>query len=1162
MTETTYETNSLSVKYGFYEKLKKALKISSFAGWELGAFLCGVFVPLQILIIGEKNIENFGDHALSLGILGKWVFGFGFATFVVNGVAILSLHTKQTFIKIIVLIAFVAHILFVLIVVVFAAVREDVVDYYGQEMWDNADSNTIDLLENYFICCGYSEKNQDDCTGESASLKLCSENLRAVILESQNGKVVINTPLLLTLIFLILLAIYDLWMIMLVSFWTRYPKKSVKKESFGFEFSDSNLKTSSIYTISRSNSTICTVTTSVTTDQTYSTSNKKKSNNEKTKNPKESLDENLSSTSSSSTNGNENDQNNKSKKYRLKTWLKIILAFVNKIGNGISLSMQKFFYIIGLKAAKHSKLFMTMSIIVGVTLTVSIVQQRKISQGVELLLPEDALLREQIDVVTENFPYYMRENNVIVVSKDVLKTDKIRSMAEFDYKLVNTLDSNNQSYLDYNSAICFPLIGTSNCLRSSLFELWSYEKDTIEGLTKEEVLSKLNESPVIYSPYTNTPFSISNNLGATVRNSNNNVTNATAHFMRYYSWYTKSDWELKFVEVSLNGSEHPNLNEVYVRGAQSETIEFDKTFYADMPRLIYGGFLIFLYILVMTGNWSLVGHRFWVSVASLVSIGLSLGFTIGLSAALLYPWTQLGLLAPFLLLGIGVDDMFVILRTWDNVVSMPENKHKSIEEIAGSALSLAGASITVTSMTDLIAFCIGISSTIPFLSSFCVTLSLGVVTLFIMQVTFFFPALIIDERRKLKKHDGFLLSCYKHKSTYKENKYANMQLQKKFFSKVLSYVATNTIVKVIVLISTFAVTGIMCWGVSNLTYDYDEKWFYDSNSYLSDYFKAEKKYFAENQFVTTINMVDGDFFQNRMMEQDLKKELESNEYIVENSCYGWFDEFISWNSKLGIDVSNDLSFGNSSSTYVRSIDQFLFEHPIFRVDVKINKNYKNLNASRFRCTQKPVDLQSYALPGMRAIRDICSSFQWPGGEVFPLNENYLSLDSILLVQKEIVTNLVLTFVAVTVIIFFLISSLQACFWVIISVLLTIINVAGVTFFWGLTIEAGTMVCLILSIGLAVDYSSHIGYKFMVYKGTKSERAKASLINMGPAVFNGGFSTFLPIIMLAGSNIYVTLTFFKIFVSTVIFGLWNSLVFLPAILSLIGPPPYKLASHPS
>ena len=80
---------------------------------------------------------------------------------------------------------------------------------------------------------------------------------------------------------------------------------------------------------------------------------------------------------------------------------------------------------------------------------------------------------------------------------------------------------------------------------------------------------------------------------------------------------------------------------------------------------------------------------------------------------------------------------------------------------------------------------------------------------------------------------------------------------------------------------------------------------------------------------------------------------------------------------------------------------------------------------------------------------------------------------------------------------------------------------------GLSIEAGTMVCLILAIGLAIDYSSHIGYKFMIYTGTREERARFALINMGPAVFNGGFSTFLPIVMLSGSNIYVTMTFFKV-----------------------------------
>ena len=51
MTEINSETNSLSVKYGFYEKLKKALKISSFAGWVLLIFsFTFIFYHLYILM--------------------------------------------------------------------------------------------------------------------------------------------------------------------------------------------------------------------------------------------------------------------------------------------------------------------------------------------------------------------------------------------------------------------------------------------------------------------------------------------------------------------------------------------------------------------------------------------------------------------------------------------------------------------------------------------------------------------------------------------------------------------------------------------------------------------------------------------------------------------------------------------------------------------------------------------------------------------------------------------------------------------------------------------------------------------------------------------------------------------------------------------------------
>ena len=39
-------------------------------------------------------------------------------------------------------------------------------------------------------------------------------------------------------------------------------------------------------------------------------------------------------------------------------------------------------------------------------------------------------------------------------------------------------------------------------------------------------------------------------------------------------------------------------------------------------------------------------------------------------------------------------------------------------------------------------------------------------------------------------------------------------------------------------------------------------------------------------------------------------------------------------------------------------------------------------------------------------------------------------------------------------------------------------------FWGLTIDTVTSVILILSVGLAVDYSAHIGHYFMTVKGDK------------------------------------------------------------------------------
>ena len=74
----------------------------------------------------------------------------------------------------------------------------------------------------------------------------------------------------------------------------------------------------------------------------------------------------------------------------------------------------------------------------------------------------------------------------------------------------------------------------------------------------------------------------------------------------------------------------------------------------------------------------------------------------------------------------------------------------------------------------------------------------------------------------------------------------------------------------------------------------------------------------------------------------------------------------------------------------------------------------------------------------------------------------------------------------------------------------------------------------------------------MFKGSKKDRAVAAIATIGPAVFNGGVTTLLALVLLGASTSHVFVTFFKVFVLTVLFGLYHGLVFFPVILSLIGP----------
>merc|ERR1711871_1937799 len=133
----------------------------------------------------------------------------------------------------------------------------------------------------------------------------------------------------------------------------------------------------------------------------------------------------------------------------------------------------------------------------------------------------------------------------------------------------------------------------------------------------------------------------------------------------------------------------------------------------------------------------------------------------------------------------------------------------------------------------------------------------------------------------------------------------------------------------------------------------------------------------------------------------------------------------------------------------------------------------------------------------------------------------------------------------------MIPNLRVAPCVILSILMSVASIVGFMHWWGTTISGVSSIYIIISIGLAVDYSAHIGHTFCTSTGTASERSIKSLERIGACVLNAILSTLLAVCVLAFSRSYVFRVFFKVLCLTVVLGGAHGLWFLPTLLSLVG-----------
>jgi len=360
------------------------------------------------------------------------------------------------------------------------------------------------------------------------------------------------------------------------------------------------------------------------------------------------------------------------------------------------------------------------------------------------------------------------------------------------------------------------------------------------------------------------------------------------------------------------------------------------------------------------------------------------------------------------------------------------------------------------------------------------------------------------------------------------------------------------------------------YGVFNIETDYDSIWYMRQDSYQVAYYETVEEYFATQGERADIYIGKIDYHREASKLLEIPEYLANNQYITEDSIKFWYQDY--YGSKYGPKANETLPSACHQLPNVNAcIGQFLLDSQFgqylqdvkFDIDIASEDGLENLFRGNFTITASRAKFQHIKMGDittrtkamnqvkgdMTKIEFQYEDFQHPIAYAFM----YVQWEANTVISKQLIRNLGLTFGAIVIIGLVLVADIIVSFLVLFCVLLTMCEVCGFAYFMGLTIEIVTSIQLILSVGLGLDYIAHVGVTYVVTNdGNRRERSARSLGLMGSAVFNGGFSTFLAMVLLSGSNSYIFTTFFKMFSSVVMFGLFHGLIVLPVLLSLIGP----------
>ena len=507
-------------------------------------------------------------------------------------------------------------------------------------------------------------------------------------------------------------------------------------------------------------------------------------------------------------------------------------------------------------------------------------------------------------------------------------------------------------------------------------------------------------------------------LGGRVESENSLVKSAAGLLLQYSMAATTEKsmmdrWEEDFLKhvQSVAKVQGPSLPfKLAYEIEKSEEEELSKSTSSDIKLLIVSFVAVMAFtFIVMHSFMDKVASKAFLSFAACGAIGMAIGSSFGLMGYSQVKFNPVVAFVTFLLLGLGVDDSFVMVQAY-HYTAEKLSKDATVKERMELAFRTAGVSMFFTSLTDFLAFAVGATSNFPAVQGFCAYAAAGVAFMFVYQLLFVGAFMALDAHREYSQvawywsvvGRGYLWpKLYKSDETPSNTNYvtADGHCRSQPETELLKRIARaygrailEPVVSAFILILFAGYLAVAVYGAATVGTGLDIRDLAASDSYWTIFISERFRLF--NDYGPLYLIAFPSAVTDMSLPGERVKFLETAKKIEEDACFTpvpqgvWLRDFQEFVRKGGGDetLQGD-AFYSSLSTWLQGNGSDYLKDMI--VELKDGK-VSSIKAFRIKVRQIPGTTTSgdkVGVPCMKQVRKILDETYPPNKDVRPLTIN-------------------------------------------------------------------------------------------------------------------------------------------------------------------------------